>query len=84
MKLLLDVITNVYINNPGHMTKMAAMPIYGNNPSKIFFSGTGGPISKKFGMKQLKVYNVYINHDPVVTLTYLTTAQYRSPLPLNG
>ena len=21
--------TNVYINNPGHMTKMAAMPIYG-------------------------------------------------------
>ena len=23
--------TNVYINNPGHMTKMAAMPIYGKN-----------------------------------------------------
>ena len=23
------------------MTKMAAMPIYGKNPSKIFFSGTG-------------------------------------------
>ena len=30
------------------MTKMAAMPIYGKNPSKIFFSGTGGPISTKF------------------------------------
>ena len=30
--------TNVYINNPGHMTKMAAMPRYGKNPSKIFFS----------------------------------------------
>ena len=39
----------MYINNPGHMTKMAAMPIYGINPSKI--SGTGGPISKKLGMK---------------------------------
>ena len=26
----------MYINNPGHMTKMAAMPIYGKNPSKIF------------------------------------------------
>ena len=26
--------TNVYINNLGHMTKMAAMPIYGKNPSK--------------------------------------------------
>ena len=26
--------TKVYINGPGHMTKMAAMPIYGKNPSK--------------------------------------------------
>ena len=32
----------VYINNPGHMTRMAAMSIYGKNPLKIFFSGTGG------------------------------------------
>ena len=23
----------MFINNPGHMTKMAAMPIYGKNPS---------------------------------------------------
>ena len=23
----------MYINNPGHMTKMVAMPIYGKNPS---------------------------------------------------
>ena len=55
------------------MTKMAAMPIYGKNPSKIFFSKSGGPISKKLGMKHqwLKYYNVFINHDPVVTLTYL-------------
>ena len=35
--------TKVYINGPGHMTKMAATPIYGKNPSKIF-SRTGGPI----------------------------------------
>ena len=34
----------------GHMTKMAAMPIYGKNPSKIFFSRTGGPIFTKLGM----------------------------------
>ena len=63
---------NIYINNPGHMTKMAAMPIYGKNPSKIFFSRTGGSISKKLGMKHrwLKYYNVYINHDPVMTLTF--------------
>ena len=36
--------------HPGHMTKMAATPIYGKNPSKIFFSGTGGPIFTKLGM----------------------------------
>ena len=53
---------------------MAAMPIYGKNPSNIF-SESGGSISKKLGMKHqwLKYYNVYINHDPVVTLTYFTT-----------
>ena len=42
--------TKVYINGPGHMTKMAATPIYGKNPSKIFFSRTGGPILTKLGM----------------------------------
>ena len=41
----------MFINNPGHMTKMAAMPIYGKNPSKFFFSGITGPISTKLGMK---------------------------------
>ena len=29
----------------GHMTKMAATPIYDKNTSKVFFSGTDGPIS---------------------------------------
>ena len=29
---------------------MAATPIYGNNPSKIFFSRTSGPIFTKLGM----------------------------------
>ena len=42
--------TKVYINGPCHMTKMAAMPIYGKNPSKIFFSRTGWPIFMKLGM----------------------------------
>ena len=28
----------MYIDNPGHMTKPATMPMYGRNPSKI--SGT--------------------------------------------
>ena len=42
--------TKVYINGPGHMTKMAATPIYGKNPSKVFFSRTGWPIFTKLGM----------------------------------
>ena len=42
--------TKVYINGPGHMTKMAATPIYGKNPSKILFSRTGRPIFTKLGM----------------------------------
>ena len=61
----------MYINNPGHMTKMAAMSIFGKNPSNIFFSETNRLISMKLGVKHpwLKYYNVYINHDPVMTLT---------------
>ena len=64
----------MYINNLGHMTKMAAMPIYGKNPSKIIFSETNRLISRKLGVRHrwLKHYNVYINHDPVMTLTYFT------------
>ena len=34
----------------GHMTKMAATPIYGKNTSKIFYYRTGGPISTNLGM----------------------------------
>ena len=40
----------IYWHDAGHMIKMAAMLIYVKNPSKIFFSGTGGPISMKLGM----------------------------------
>ena len=40
----------IYEHDAGLMTKMAATPIYGKNPSKIFCSETGGPISTKLGM----------------------------------
>ena len=68
----------VYINNPGHITKMAAMSMYGKNLSNIF-SGTGRSISTKLGMENCRqeYYNVYLNYDHVMTLTYFT-AQYRS------
>ena len=38
------------LHDAGHMTKMAATPIYGRNPSKILFSGTSGQISTKLGI----------------------------------
>ena len=76
----------MYINNLGHMTKMAAMPIYGKNPSNIFFSETNRLISMKLCVKHpwLKYYNVYINHDPVLTLKSLWQGQHGLPMHLNG
>ena len=66
--------TKVCINGPGHMTKMAAMPIYGKNLKKSSSPEPGGPISTKLGMKHhgLLPIIVYVNADPGVTLTYFT------------
>ena len=63
----------MFINNPGHMIKMAAVPIQGKNPSKIFLSRTAEPIAMKLDMLQLglEYYNIFINHDLVMTLTNL-------------
>ena len=64
----------VYINGQCHMTKMAAMAINSKKPLKIFFSRTRRPMILKLGMKHqaMKLYKVYINHDPWMTLTYFT------------
>ena len=58
----------------GHMTKMAATPIYGKNHSKIFFSRTGRPISTKLGMLHWGPQPIIVcsNDDPGETLTYFT------------
>ena len=40
----------VYIFCPGHITKMATLPIYGKNLKKIFFSKTTRLIALKLGM----------------------------------
>ena len=61
--------TKIYSNGPGHMTKMAAMPIYGNNLTKTFFSGTKRPMTMKLGMQHrvLKYYQTCSNDDPGLT-----------------
>ena len=67
--------TKVCSRHVGHMTKMAATPIYGKNPSKIFLSGTGGLISTQLGMKHrdlLPIIVFFSNDDRGLTLTYFT------------
>ena len=56
------------------MTEMAAMPIYIENPSKIFFSRTIRPITTKLGMKNLGIQPMIVcsNDNPELTLTYFT------------
>ena len=56
---------------------MAAMPIYGKNPSAIFFSETGRPITFELGIQHygLKPYKVCSNDDPGLTMTYFNVAR---------
>ena len=50
MKIPYDKIVKIYTKYFGHMTKMAAMPIYGKNLLKIFFSRTRRPVTLRLGM----------------------------------
>ena len=61
-------------HDTGHMTKMAAMPIYGINPLKLFFSGTSVPIMTKFVVKHRRLKRIIFcsNDNPGLTLTYFT------------
>ena len=64
--------TKVCSNGPGHMTKMADMPIYGKNLKKKIFSETKRPMTLKLGMQHwiIEYYQVCSNGDPGFTLTY--------------
>ena len=57
-----------------HLTKTVAMPIYGKNLKKTFFSGTKRSMTLKAGMLHwvLKYYQVNSKDDPGMTLTYFT------------
>ena len=73
----------VYINGPGHMTKMTATPINEKKPSKIFFSRAGRPMILKLVMQHqgLKLYKVYINDDPGLALNPRPPAPEADALP---
>ena len=45
-----DKSAKIYTKYIGHMTKMAATPIYGKNLLKIFFSRTRRPVTLRLGM----------------------------------
>ena len=67
------------------MAKMATMPIYGTQPSKILFSRTKSHIILNFGMQHLRLnlYKVCINADPKLTLAVLWQGQIWLPTYLN-
>ena len=58
----------------GHITKMAAMPIYGKNLLKNIFLGTTWQLLMKLCMKHQrpKPFIICANYDPGLTLTYFT------------
>ena len=62
----------IHEDNAGHMTKMAAMPIYGKYTLNIFFPETTGMILMKLCMKNQrpKPFIFCSNYDPWLTLTY--------------
>ena len=64
----------IHQHNAGHMTKMATMPIYGNNTLKIPFPGATGPILMKLCMtyQRPKPFIICANYDTGLTLTYFT------------
>ena len=65
----------MFINNPGHMIKLAAMPIYGKKPFKILllqnhWTDFNETWHEALGTRVLQC--VYTNYDLWMTLTYFT------------
>ena len=72
------------INGPGHMTKMAITPIYGKT-LKNLHNQIKSPLNLKLGMQHqgLKLYKVYINDHPGLTLAYFTVRPIGSLIRLD-
>ena len=72
METSLDAGTEVCSNSLGHMTKMAATPIYGEKPLKIL-SRTRRPMTLVLvcSIENMGPTKFFSNDDPRLTLTYL-------------
>ena len=64
--------TKVCSNGPGHMTKMAAMPIYGKNFKNLLRNKKTDDLEIWMQHRVLEYYQVCSNNDPGLTLTYFT------------
>ena len=65
--------TKVCLNGPGHMTKMAAMSIYGENLKNLLLRNQKTEkIESWMQHRVLKYYQVCSNDDPGLTMTDVT------------
>ena len=71
MELPWDRGTKVCSNGPGHMTKMAAMPIYGRNlKNRLLRNQNADRFESLCAASSAQVLPSCSNHDPELTLTY--------------
>ena len=66
--------TKVCSNGPGHMTKIATMPIYGKNRKQFSSPELKRPLTLKLGMQHwvLEYHQVCLNDDRGLVLIYFT------------
>ena len=72
-------------NGPSNVTKMAAVPIYGKTPLKIF-SKTKRPMTLKLAIQHwgLGPDKIYLNSDPGLPMTFLQQGQICSLMLFMG
>ena len=62
---------NIIQYDAGHMTKLAAIPIYGKNPSKIFFRNQRADFHETlYEASGTPAHHIFSNDNTGVTLTY--------------
>ena len=86
MKTTYDKLAKIYTTFFGHIAKMAATPIYGKNPLKVFFSRTRRPMTFGLGVCSIGVWGLpsVLNDDFKLTLTYLMSMSNLLLMHLNG